>query len=122
MPAADPAPTPLLVTCLCAAWCGTCRDYRPLFLQQSRAFAAAASFRWLDIEDDDEVLGTIDVVDFPTLLIARGDEVLFYGPVTPHGQTLARLVQSALDGALPRTTDGRADGLPQRVREQLPAL
>lgn len=41
---------------------------------------------------------------FPTLLIARGARVLFFGPVTPHAQTLARLVENAL-AAEARTQD-----------------
>ena len=56
---------------------------------------------WIDIEDDDEVVGDLDVQNFPTLLLARGDTVLFFGPVTPHAHTLERLVTNALAGALP---------------------
>lgn len=56
---------------------------------------------WIDIEDNDEVLGDLDVQSFPTLLIARGAEPLFFGVITPHEHTLARLVQSALANELP---------------------
>ena len=114
MPAADS--TPLLVAGLCAEWCGTCRDYRPLFDAQADAFAGRADFAWVDVEDHDEVMGHVDVENFPTLMIARGDEVLFFGTVTPHAQTLARLVQSALQGDLKAVADAQAVGLPQRVR------
>ena len=62
--------------------------------------AAQLSVAWVDIEDHDEVLGTIDVQNFPTLLIARGERVLFFGTVTPHAQTLARLVQGAMEGGV----------------------
>jgi thioredoxin 1 len=110
---------PLLVAGLCAQWCGTCREYRPLFDQQSLAFGEHASFAWVDVEDHDEVLGALDVENFPTLLIARGDEVLFYGVVTPHVQTLARLVQTALDGGLKAVNDPSLAGLPQRVRSAI---
>ena len=110
---------PLLVAGLCAQWCGTCREYEPLFDQQSRAFAEQASFAWVDVEDHDEVLGSLDVENFPTLLIARGDEVLFYGVVTPHAQTLARLVQTALDGGLKPVNHSSLAGLPQRVRSAI---
>ncbi|HEV7915745.1 MAG TPA: thioredoxin family protein [Albitalea sp.] len=110
---------PLLVAGLCAQWCGTCRDYRPLFDAQAQTFAGRAHFAWVDVEDHDEVMGHIDVENFPTLMIARGDEVLFYGTVTPHAQTLARLVQSALLGDLKAVADQEVAGLPGRVREAL---
>jgi thioredoxin 1 len=57
---------------------------------------------WVDIEDHDEVLGDLDVQSFPTLLLAGGTDVLFFGTVPPQAQTLERLVQSALAGDLPR--------------------
>ena len=49
-------------------------------------------------------------------LETRGDEVLFYGTVTPHEQTLARLVETALQGDLKPVRDAEVAGLPERVR------
>lgn len=105
---------PLLVACLCAEWCGTCRDYRPIF--EGAAREAAADLRWVDIEDHDEVLGDLDVENFPTLLIARGDEVLFCGTVLPHAGTLTRMLQSAAAGELRTPPAPGTAGLPARVR------
>ena len=51
-------------------------------------------FRWLDIEDEAEELGDLDVENFPTLLIARGDNVLFYGTMLPHISHLERLLET----------------------------
>jgi thioredoxin 1 len=110
-PARAPA---LLVACLCAEWCGTCREYEALFEAQARRLDAR--FVWVDIEDHDEVLGPIDVENFPTLLIARGDEVLFFGTVTPHAQTLLRLVETAARGEFGVIDDAQLAGLPSRVR------
>ena len=97
---------PLLVACLCAQWCRTCETYRDTLaaardaLRLSHA-AAAMRFVWVDIEDESELVGDLDIEDFPTILLARGDDVLFFGPVLPHAQTLDRLVRSALDAGLP---------------------
>jgi thiol-disulfide isomerase/thioredoxin len=113
---ADPASPPLLVAGLCADWCGTCRDWRPVFDEQARAFAGRAEFAWVDVEDHDEVMGHVDVENFPTLMIARHDDVLFFGTVTPHAPTLARLVQSALQGDLKPVDNDEIEGLPARVR------
>jgi len=96
MQPADSASSSILVAGLCAQWCGTCRDWRPLFDEQARRWAGQADLAWVDVEDHDEVMGTLDVENFPTLMIARGDDVLFFGTITPHAQTLARLVQTAL--------------------------
>ena len=108
----------LLVACLCAEWCGTCRDYRATLSQALSGFdPARLSIAWIDIEDHDEVLGAIDVQDFPTVLIARADQVLFFGTVTPHAQTLTRLVQGALDGGLSaQPPDADAHALAARIR------
>jgi thioredoxin 1 len=116
MNAPGAAAEPLLVACLCAQWCGTCRDYRAVFDALRDEVGAAACFVWVDIEDEADALGDIDVEDFPTLLVARGDAVLFFGPLTPQPPMLARLVRSALNGALRALTDARSAGLPGRVR------
>jgi hypothetical protein len=102
--ATHPAPgnDALRVACLCAGWCRTCDGYRLTFEQvvgdlRERGVVGL----WVDVEDDAEMLGAIDIENFPTLLIARGrDEVLFFGPITPQPGTLARLINAALDGQL----------------------
>lgn len=113
---AAPAP-PLLVACLCAQWCGTCREYEATFLQVQAQFDRdAARFLRIDIEDEAELLDAVEVENFPTVLIARGDAVLFFGTLTPHEQTLRRLVQSALAGALPPpVVDREITALAQRL-------
>ncbi|MEO7116218.1 MAG: thioredoxin domain-containing protein, partial [Caldimonas sp.] len=59
---------PLLVACLCAGWCGSCRDYRATFDALAGQFAGGAVFAWIDIEDDADALGDLDIDNFPTLL------------------------------------------------------
>ena len=123
--ASDPTTEPLLVACLCAQWCRTCDAYRDTLVATQLAMhighpGAALRFVWVDIEDESELVGDLDIEDFPTILLARGDQVLFFGPVMPHAQTLDRLVRSALDTALPPLSaaalapDVRA--LPARLR------
>ena len=111
--------SPLLVACLCAQWCGTCTDYRAVFDALAAELGAATQFAWVDIEDEADALGDIDVEDFPTLMVARGDTLLFFGPLTPQPPTLARLVRSALAGELRAAANARAAGLPAAVRALL---
>ena len=84
---------PLLVACLCAQWCGTCKDYAPLFDGLQKEFPGA-TFRWIDIEDEADLIDPIEVENFPTLLIATGGQARFFGTMTPHIDTLKRLIQS----------------------------
>ena len=85
-----------LVACLCASWCRTCDDYRPTF-----AAGAAARpdlrFVWIDIEDHSDALGPVafDIDDFPTLLVACGETLRFFGPLLPHREALLRTLDAA---------------------------
>ena len=80
------------VICLCAAWCGTCREYAPLFVQVAAAHPHLA-FRWVDIEDEADALGDLDIDTFPTLVVGAG-AVQFAGPVLPQAGQIERLLKS----------------------------
>ena len=56
------------------------------------------------------------VVVVPALLIARGEKIRFFGPVTPHAQTARQLVRRALHGELATEVDPALAGLPARLR------
>jgi len=82
-----------VIACLCAAWCGTCRDYRSAF-DELASRHVDKRFVWIDIEDEADVNGDIDVENFPTLLIQRGDIVAFFGTVLPDAKLAERLVEA----------------------------
>ncbi|WP_374399779.1 thioredoxin domain-containing protein [Niveibacterium sp.] len=82
-----------LVACLCAQWCGTCRDYRAGFDALASEFPGMG-FVWVDIEDHADAIGDIDVENFPTILIQRQDSVLFFGTVLPDHALLRRLLET----------------------------
>ncbi len=111
-PAADAEP--LLVACLCASWCSLCTDYRAVF-HSIAAADTSARYRWVDIEDEEALLGPIEVDDFPTLLLARGATVLFLGPLTPQPTTLTRLIDSARAGVLARIDTPEVIALAARI-------
>lgn len=103
--------------CLCAAWCGTCGIYRPLFEELARAHPDVR-FEWVDIEDESDLAGDLDVETFPTLLIADGERALFLGALLPQAPVLARLLTS-LQAATPGSGAGagqEAQGVFERVR------
>ncbi len=89
----SPAFDEFLVVCLCAEWCGTCRDYQTGFDELAAQFPNT-SFHWLDIEDRADDLGDLDIENFPTLFIQRGERVLFFGTMLPHLSHLRRLIET----------------------------
>jgi thioredoxin 1 len=81
------------VACLCAAWCGTCTSYRAAF-DGLAARHPDKTFVWIDVEDQAGVVGDLDVDNFPTLLLQRGDTVAFFGTVLPDPKVADRLIQA----------------------------
>jgi hypothetical protein len=118
--AGDPAA--LLVVCLCADWCGVCRDYQQSFEAVSTLIQAddpSARFVWLDVEDEADFLHPLDVDNFPTLLIGVGDSPRFWGAITPQAATLERLVRSAAqDGGNAPLDNPALVALLARIRSQ----
>lgn len=94
----------LAVVCLCAEWCGTCRDFRAAFDSVARRWPDAG-FVWADIEAHEDLLDDmgLEIENFPTVLIASGDgsALHFAGPTTPFADTLQRLCRTAEAGDLP---------------------
>lgn len=84
------ASDPRTIACLCAAWCRTCDGYRAVF-DAAQAQFPEDRFVWLDVEDE----GVDVIVDtFPTLMVARGKTVQFFGAVLPHADHITRLLRS----------------------------
>ena len=96
----------LWVVCLCAEWCGACREYRPLFEQVARAHPSLR-FAGVDIEDHADIADDFDVETFPTILVAGTSGTHFVGPLLPHAETLSRML-SALQPAQPLTDEAKA--------------
>jgi thioredoxin 1 len=73
-----------VVACLCA-------NYRPGFDELATQHPDKL-FVWIDIEDRADLIGDFDVENFPTLLIQRGDDVIFYGTTMPDHRIAHRLL------------------------------
>ena len=84
-----------VVACLCAAWCDVCKQYRPGF-EALATEHLEQQFVWIDIEDQADLVGDLDVENFPTILIQHRDIVVFYGTMLPEPRQVARLLEAQL--------------------------
>jgi thioredoxin-like negative regulator of GroEL len=85
-----------VVVCLCAEWCGTCRAYQEELSRLAGRYPDHA-FVWLDVDDDADLVGDLDIETFPTLMVLQGDALLFSGVLLPHIQHLDRLLATLAD-------------------------
>lgn len=102
------------VVCLCAGWCGACREYRAVFDSVAPSHPQAR-FLWVDIEDEEDLVGDLDVETFPTLLIADPAGARFLGPLLPQPGVLVRLLDS-LASQPPARREPQAQTLIERIR------
>jgi len=105
----------LLVACLCAGWCSTCAEFRGTFDRLAQQ-NDAARFVWIDVEADGALVGDIEIENFPTLAVFRGDRPLFYGVTMPQegvvARTLASLMRAERDAI---EVPGEIAGLPEAL-------
>lgn len=118
----QPMPNPALTNptffaaCLCAAWCRTCNDYLATFEALKAEFGEQIQWAWIDIEDHADALDEVDIETFPTLLVSRGDDLLFLGPVLPSPHSARQVVQRALDGKMGTLRQPELGGMLARLR------
>lgn len=111
---AAPTNQPWWVVCLCAQWCGVCREYRSAFEALARDWPQLR-FEWVDVEDEEDVVGDVDVETFPTILIADGTMARFLGTVLPQPRVLSRMLQSLQDDPSACAVGDEAQALFERI-------
>lgn len=102
------------VVCFCAQWCGVCREFRASF-DALACEQPALRMVWVDVEDEEEIVGDLDVETFPTILVAGRGRVRFFGPILPQALVLARMVAGLQAGEGGAEVDTSAQALFQRV-------
>lgn len=81
-----------LVVCLCAEWCAVCRDFKAEYRALAQQHPEIL-FAYLDIEDDEALIGALDLDDFPTLAVFRGNALVHFGVVKAERDNIARLLR-----------------------------
>jgi len=114
-PPAGPSTDDWQLICLCADWCGTCREWRPQLAKEA-ARHPGVRFSWVDIEDQADAMGDVDIETFPTLLIAQGAKARFLGPVLPSTGAIGRLLESLRADPRAGAVPAGADDLLARLR------
>ncbi|WP_053845214.1 thioredoxin family protein [Paracidovorax avenae] len=104
------------VVCLCAAWCGVCREYGAVF-EALRAAHPDVRFEWVDVEDEEDLAGNLDVETFPTVLVADGVHARFLGPVLPQSGVLARMLAALRQEGGAPPVDAQAQAVFERIRQ-----
>jgi thioredoxin 1 len=111
---------PLLVVAFCAAWCNTCDEF-------GAGYDALATkrddvtFVWLDVEDDAEVAGDVEIENFPTIAIYRDGLPIHFGVSLPQAALVARLLDALGPDGRTVQADEAVATLPQRLATMAPA-
>jgi thioredoxin 1 len=109
-------PASATVVAFCAAWCDACAEFRATLERIAQA-RPDTIFVWLDIEDDSEICGDIDIENFPTLAIFRGERLLHYGVSLPLQGAVSRLIDEGAARHVIEVSGPRAvSDLPHRLR------
>ena len=122
--AAAPHPPLIQLVCLCAAWCGVCREFQSAFTALAAAHPGAR-LHWVDVEDPSDWVDELEVENFPTLLLGVDGIPVFYGTTLPHASVAERLIERAADTAPLRGAEPGAlaamQGLLQALAPDTPA-
>ena len=79
------------VYCLCAEWCGVCREFKP---SMDELRLPGVALHWIDVEEEPEWGDLQDITSFPILVIKEGGKTVFTGSVEPHLPHIRRLLLS----------------------------
>ena len=109
-----------VVVCLCAAWCDTCEEFKGTFARLADADPQSA-YVWIDIEDDSELVGDLDIENFPTLAVFRGGTPLFYGVTLPQEAVVARTLAAVrADAPVQKNIPEAIAVLPRALKSRQP--
>lgn len=81
----------LAVLIVCATWCGVCRDYKSVIELESEHEIKPV---WVDVDDFEALVDDLSIETFPTVVILRDIDVLFFGSIDTKQGTLSGLLSA----------------------------
>ncbi len=106
---------PLTVVCLCAGWCHICEEYQQTFAALAEEFAGKARLIWVDIEEQEEIVGALDIENFPTMLIGNADKIRFFGAITQIPGTARQLIRKGMMDELGEVSQPELRGMLDQI-------
>lgn len=79
----------LTVLIICATWCGVCRSYKSVIESELELKPA-----WVDVDDFEALADDLSIETFPTIVILRDSDVLFFGGIDTKQGTLSGLLSA----------------------------
>ena len=87
----------LAVLIVCATWCGVCRDYKSVIeLESEREIKPV----WVDVDDFEALADDLSIETFPTIVILRDSDVLFFGSIDAKQGALSGLISAVSEHPL----------------------
>lgn len=60
-----------------APWCGPCKMFKPAFIDVTTQFGESIDVKMIDIDETPASAKIFEVTSIPTVILKRGDEILF---------------------------------------------
>lgn len=86
----------LTVLIVCATWCGVCRDYKGVIELELEGEHEIKPV-WVDVDDFEALADDLSIETFPTIVILRDRDVLFFGSIDAKQGTLSALLSAVFE-------------------------
>jgi len=83
----------LTVLIVCATWCGVCRDYKSVIEKELESKGEIKPV-WVGVDDFEALVDDLSIETFPTVVILRDIDVLFFGSIDTKQGTLSGLLSA----------------------------
>lgn len=86
------------VVFFCAEWCAVCRDFTPICQQTAARYRKQYTdtlFILLDIEDDEALIGTLTIDNFPMMAVFRNNDLIQFSTIRAREDALINSLKTS---------------------------